>query len=448
MLYRLTVSNFFSIGKELSLDMFPYGRLRKKKGHIYDHPAVPVLKSAAIYGANGSGKSNFVLALACLRRFVVDNTIGVENKRIEAFRLDDTLLQEPSLLEIEFSTADRSYRYGVALRAFTVVKEYLYLITPAEEEREPELIFSRSQSKDKADVTMNGRFQTTEKDRARISIYVQEFLKNSDSLLNLLAGSDAYPELAAILRWFEDRLVIIQPTTRLMNLAEALREDAGFKQMANTLLQSIDTGVSEIGLYTTDYDALFGLDDPEQKQRVLQQLTDGAEYVRLWFKGEVALAHRRGERLLVSRVTTPHANGDGHMTFFPEEESDGTRRVLDFLPLWHALFTQDTTVVIDEIGRSLHPNLVVQLLRIFLEGSTRGQLLFTTHDANLLQRDLLRRDEIWLMEKDQKGSSALGPLTDFKIRDDLDLRRGYLNGRFGGVPELRSVFPEDFVPHE
>ncbi|MEL7161344.1 MAG: ATP-binding protein [Bacteroidota bacterium] len=448
MLYYFTVSNFLSVADELSLDLFPYGRLRNKKSHIYATGPVNVLKAGTIYGGNGSGKSNLVRAMAFLRNFVVANSTLLGSRTIEGFRFDDKQLQEPSKFEIEFNTGNQSYRYAVALRAYHVESESLYVTTPEEEDREPELLFSRTRAGKEVEVAMNARFQVTEEDRARISIYVKELLKNSESLLHLLAGNDAFPDLRPAFDWFVNNFIIIEPDTRLMNLAEALERDVQFKQMADTLLQSLDTGVQQISLYTTDYDSLFGFDEPEQKQEVLKQLADGAPYVKLFFNGELVLAKLQKDRLLVSRVTTPHEVAGKQMMFFPEEESDGTRRVLDFLPLWHLLFSQNATVMIDEIGRSLHPNLVEQLLRVFLEGDTRGQLLFTTHDANLLQRDLFRRDEVWLMEKNDEGASRITPLTDFKIRDDLDLRKSYLNGRFGGVPQLRTFFAEDFAHHE
>ena len=120
------------------------------------------------------------------------------------------------------------------------------------------------------------------------------------------------------------------------------------------------------------------------------------------------------------------------------EESDGTRRLLHLIPALHDLYKDGSVYFIDEIDRSLHPMLVRSFLQFFLrscDGSQR-QLIMTTHESNLLDQDLLRRDEIWFAEKDAAGATSLYSLMDFKVRNDLELRKHYLQGRFGAVPFL------------
>jgi hypothetical protein len=122
------------------------------------------------------------------------------------------------------------------------------------------------------------------------------------------------------------------------------------------------------------------------------------------------------------------------------EESDGTRRLLNLIP---ALLNQQTprVYVIDEIDRSLHPMIVKEFLEFFLKSRGCGscQIIVTTHESNLLDQDLLRRDEIWFAEKDQTAATRLYSLLDFKVRNDRDIRKGYLQGRFGAVPFLSGL---------
>ena len=111
------------------------------------------------------------------------------------------------------------------------------------------------------------------------------------------------------------------------------------------------------------------------------------------------------------------------------------------MPALHTLHTSDTVFVIDEIDRSLHPNLVREFVDFFLRSCSacRTQIIVTTHESNLLDLEILRRDEIWFAEKDQTSATRLYSLTDFKVRTDLDIRKHYLQGRFGGVPFLGDI---------
>jgi len=134
-----------------------------------------------------------------------------------------------------------------------------------------------------------------------------------------------------------------------------------------------------------------------------------------------------------------HVHSDA-LTHLPlEDESDGTRRLLHLLP---ALFYMQTSpvIVIDEIDRSLHPQLSKHLIRQFLKLGGQRQLLFTTHDLNLMDLDLLRRDEIWFAEK-KEGATELYSLADFKVRKDLSIDKAYLEGRFGAVPPVEQEWP-------
>jgi AAA15 family ATPase/GTPase len=138
------------------------------------------------------------------------------------------------------------------------------------------------------------------------------------------------------------------------------------------------------------------------------------------------------------RLKTVHKGKDGlHVSFDFEEESAGTRRLMDILPILADVRSGEKVYVIDELDRKLHPLLSRLFVESYLEqccDSLRGQLIFTTHDTHLLDLDLLRRDEIWFLQKDNEGGSNLYSLADLKVRPDLKIEKGYLNGRFGGIP--------------
>ena len=150
---------------------------------------------------------------------------------------------------------------------------------------------------------------------------------------------------------------------------------------------------------------------------------------------------REGDKYYARRVQARHEVKDRLYDFELKEESDGTQRVFDFIPMVHNVKKDAYTFVIDEIDRSLHPTLVRALVsKIVTDKDMKGQLIFTTHDAGLLDGKIFRNDEIWFAEKNRETQSTnLYTLDEFKPRADLDIEKGYLNGRFGAIPFLAKL---------
>jgi AAA15 family ATPase/GTPase len=152
---------------------------------------------------------------------------------------------------------------------------------------------------------------------------------------------------------------------------------------------------------------------------------------------------------LIKSLITYHLNNKGQIvTFSSNEESDGTLRLLELLPILYYILSEQTIIIIDEIEHSIHPNLLKQLITKFSENKeTKGQLIFTTHETHLLDQEIFRQDEIWMAEKNSNGATELYPMSDFNVRYDLDIRKGYLNGRFGGIPFLHNFKDLTVKPH-
>lgn len=149
---------------------------------------------------------------------------------------------------------------------------------------------------------------------------------------------------------------------------------------------------------------------------------------------------KENDKYVVKRVVTSRAVDNKEVLFEIKEESDGTQRLFDFIPMIDNLLKYDCTYVVDEFDRSLHPFLLQKLVRKIMSSKTMGQLVFTTHEASLLDCKIFRADEIWFVEKDkEKQSTQLYTLSEFKPRYDLDIEKGYLNGRFGAIPFLSKL---------
>ena len=122
------------------------------------------------------------------------------------------------------------------------------------------------------------------------------------------------------------------------------------------------------------------------------------------------------------------------------DESDGTRRLIEYMPLLYAIIKNDMVYVVDEIERSIHPILIKDIVRKLSESETaKGQLLFTTHESGLLDQKIFRPDEIWFAQKDAEQATQLYPLSDFNIHNTANIENGYLNGRYGGIPFLSNL---------
>ncbi len=149
-----------------------------------------------------------------------------------------------------------------------------------------------------------------------------------------------------------------------------------------------------------------------------------------------------GELTLLKLKARHHLKDEEeHIDFEIENESDGTRRLMDLLPALLHSKSSEKVYLIDEIDRSMHPLLSRMFLEAYLNDQNcgRGQLIVTTHESQLLDRKLLRRDEIWFAEKDKNGGSHLYSLSEYKVRNDLKLGKGYLDGRFGAIPFLGDL---------
>jgi uncharacterized protein len=169
---------------------------------------------------------------------------------------------------------------------------------------------------------------------------------------------------------------------------------------------------------------------------------DGTTVVRVGDSSELLVERKGANRFFRITIQSMHTQDQGReVSLELKDESDGTRRLLDLIPALHYLRSNSAIYFIDEIDRSLHPILVLRFLDFFLR-SCKGahrQIIVTTHESNLLDLDLFRRDEIWFAEKDLSAETHLYSLSEFKVRKDLEIRKHYLQGRFGAIPFLGNL---------
>ena len=428
MLLRFTLENWMSFRDPATFSMIA----SKERQHGDRLPTIPkyatrVLPIAAIYGGNASGKTNFFKALAFARTLIVRGTLPDAPIPVEPFRLDAQAAGHPVRFAFELLIGDDIYAYTMAVTRRAVVEERLVLLRAQSEE----LLFDRGAGEPRfakrfeRDPACQYAFRGTRDN--------QLFLTNSVS-----QRLDAF---RPVHDWFRDTLELIAPDARFGPIEHAMTEGAPLLEYLNSTLPTLDTGIARIAGEEVPLDTVQW---PDGMQRHLQEtLPDGAHVRLLTPKGEHLLITRHAGALQVRKLVTYHQRADGPSEKFDLPlESDGSRRLIDLLPALLDLITPGSTrvYVIDEIDRSLHTLIARRLLETHLAAcgaASRSQLLVTTHDVLLMDQSLLRRDEMWVAERDAAGASTLTSFSEYKdVRYDKDLRKSYLQGRLGGVPRL------------
>jgi len=438
MLIRFVVSNFLSFKGETEFNMLA-GNFKIHKDHVYPYNGIELLKGAAIYGANGAGKSNFIKALAVLKDTVLSGKLDVLPMKHKS---SQEWLSKPTTFELEFATEKSTYSYGLYLDHNSVVEEWLVRLQPNEKD---EVIFERKIHKGVQSLDLHDRYLETNEDKFRRNIFVNELVKDQTIFLNFAANlkENKIVEISEAYRWIEEKLIIIFPQYKPTHMVPNFVLQRKFHAFSNSVLCGAATGITKIDVETIPLEEYFGKDDSSKAKEVLKRLDSGESMILVGYNPlmENALAIKESGKPVIKKLFTWHlGENDAQVKFDLLEESEGTQRLLDFIPALYATLFQDAVVVIDEIDQSIHPSLLKSLVgKIMNENKGKGQMIFTTHESNLLDLDIFRQDEIWFAERSDTGSTRLYSMSEFKPRYDLDVRKGYLNGRFGAIPFLGNL---------
>jgi len=440
MLISFSVSNFRSFGEEATLDMIASPKLTDHADHLVPlgDTGKHVVRSAMLYGPNAAGKSNLIKAMSYAQQLIGSGS----QSRIptpDAFGFNRQGIESPSSFEFRFLVGEQIYTYGFDVGRKGIVGEWLVAFRGTREKS----LFERDASgttkigdAPKKFFVNDVQLYKTLTALSQLPIRpTQLFLSRAISLPNESLGET----LRGIILWLTEDLVILEAGPRACDMLDRLYGDKQFKNFAEQFLCRVDTGICELALIEEKRDC-----HSDHERELLQEYGGefSSPYMRFGCSGD---SDRRLDpddpnkvidRQLVSLHRGVGVDEKARFALPFSEESDGTQQLLHFLPYLHPQKGRSRVVVVDELDRSLHPKLCWELIRFFSESCPRArrQMIVTTHEAHLLDQELLRRDEYWMVEKDKNGQSHLTPLTDFKIRKDLNLRKGYLQGRFDALP--------------
>ena len=418
MLLRFRFSNFrsFRAEQELSLIAGPF----KDQADVVLYPAgirEGVLPVAAIYGANASGKTNVIRAFEFMASAVgSSHRIWEPDGPIprDPFLADEDSRREVSTFEVDFLLRGVRHQYGFRIDSAVVLEEWLFVYPRGKKQT----WFHRTRGIPISFSTkMPGENRTIENLTRKNSLYLSAAAQNN------------HGALMPIFRWLTSHLFVIGGRSAYRKHTSRLCAHPYYCGEVARLVSGADLGISDIKV-------------KEDKSSVEVKETIKGTYNIIKMKFEEIVDKTNDYE---PEIHLLHKFSENSVPFEMDKESEGTIAYFSLLGPSVTALKNGTTLFIDEIDASLHPLLAIQLIQTFNSRSSNpkdAQLIFNTHDTNLLTSSILRRDQIWFTEKNKDGSSQLYPLSDFKPRKQENLQTGYLQGRYGAIPFIN---PDAFL---
>lgn len=456
MLIRFNVRNFLSFharedGNTEEFSMIS-GKVRSKKEHIYDDGKIKLLKFAAVYGANAAGKSNLVKAMDFMQHTIIT---GLPDGHTEKYcKVNPENKMKTSYFEIEIMLNGKYYAYGfeVVLSQSRFVSEWLVELHADNSEK---VIFERNITEGTytlgTDFKKKGLFE-------KMNIYAGDICDDNTVLFlsimnqnkkNLYQEYEKVSILRDVFWWVKSALDINYPNQPISDYSYLSR--ANNVEEVCRIISAFGTGITNFEMVDVPVEKVLGSLPKKIQQHIVADIEQKrAEIRNSTQKRKIAMVMRSSVDFFIITLdesdeircqTIEFSHGKNDVLFRLSEESDGTVRILDLLEI--LLAEEGKIYIIDELDRCLHPSLTYKFVETFLQVAAEKniQLVVTTHESRLMDFDLLRRDEIWFINKKKNGESDIYSLEEYNARFDQKIDKAYLEGRYGGVPIFSTVFP-------
>jgi len=443
MLIRFVVKNLFSFGDEKEFNMIPNMRLKTLNHHKYRFEEFELLKMASIYGANGSGKSNLIKSINALKKIVINQELP-QVLRNSHFKFQKDLSISKQFLAVEFIQDMMPFYYAIEICKDKIITEELYESGLG---KIPDKVIYERKTDDegKTEILFSSEAEKNEKFQIFKSVLIEDFVKPDEPILKLISKreNEFIKDAKKAYNWFSETLKIITPATKPSALANRIDLDPEFKSYAQDIMCAFNIGITSVTSEKRNIKDLVETASELDIKSIIKGV-DESPIKMLGLrsaKGDELIVLKENDDYYIKQLKLIHKGKDDISSSFTlEEESDGTIRLLDFIPAFRDIVIKNKVYLIDEIERSIHPLLIKELTRKFSSDTqSLGQLIFTTHESNLLDQDIYRQDEIWFTEKDKNGITDLYSLNDFKEHKTIDIQKGYLNGRYGSIPFLANL---------
>lgn len=427
MVIEFSVTNYRSIKAKNELSLVASNQLSDLPENVFPASApglkdTRLLNGAAIYGANASGKSNVLKAIGFMQQFILESATARkpgEPTKTVPFKLDGLSEKLPTTFEIVFIAEGVRYEYGFSLDNRRVHEEWLKAFPKGL----PQNWFRRKlKSVDSNDYIWNVSPTNFEDDKDLRS------KTRVDTLFISVAAQFNHAQLSPIYNWFQESLQVLLLTPEetsflVRKTSDQIATNPNLSKSYSKILQWADLGINGVRVETRPFlNSELPLDMPKEvREFVLKRVGDTK----------------------IPNTFMLHGRSDVEIdvAFSLDDESAGTQRLFALLGPWIGALASGACLFVDELGSSMHPLMTRKLLALFGSrgiSETGAQIVFTTHDTTLLDKSVLRRDQIWFTEKDEGGATTLYSLNDFHPRKDEALGRGYLAGRYGAIPFLST----------
>ncbi|HJC57987.1 MAG TPA: ATP-binding protein [Candidatus Eisenbergiella intestinipullorum] len=431
MLLYFKVKNYRSIRDEAVLDMEAAG-LHDAAKNLLPFGKKEYLPAVAIYGKNGGGKSNLIRSMWLAVQFICNaQKTQTENEPVPVrpFMLNDYSVNEPSAFEFAYVQNRIKYVYGFSATRDHIVSEYLKAWPKGREKN----IFLR-----------HGQSFIFPKDNEKKRKELIKEAVGKNQLFFAISCTMNYKPCIEAMKWFREKIVFSRDFTDINRNLIDYREDETMLQAIVSAAKTADVGIEdiqfEIDQQTIDLKSQNVSDQVRGMIAALRAFSDALQQ-----NGNEAEVSLNMGKL---KSTTYHTglNCEGKASRYEltlSDESDGTRRLMTLAPAIERTLKEGGTLVVDELEREMHLMLIEYVLGRYQEkrnNPAHAQLIFTTHDTSLLNQEILRRDQIYFVDKKKEdGASSLYSLADFNIRNDANIQKAYLLGKFGAVPSIEEL---------
>ncbi|TAH19955.1 MAG: ATP-binding protein [Cytophagales bacterium] len=421
MLLEFSITNFKSLKEKQILSLLPSNRIKERINlpfqNLINYAQIEVLKTVCLYGKNNSGKTNTLKSLFALKWLVVNSNkfnAGDEIKANEFFLFDTQMQKQATTFEIDLIAANQiRYQYKVKFTKFEILEEKLAFLPP--QKRRFVNLFQREINKP---INYSEEFAGKKK-------HIENDLNKNQLFLSKVANNNPNEHLENVYAFFSKKIkdvnfgsnyeekLFTQNTTRVM------AENSYVSKNIENLLIAADTGIIGLEIAENNPDNFHFPDgiSEEVKNKIITDLKHSIKIRHRMFDGE---------------------NEIGAKNVPIEIESTGTQKIFTLGAILHEAFANGEIVLIDELDKSLHPYLSQMLIKLFYDetlNKNNAQLIFTTHDATLIDESAFAKDQIYIVDKDYYGKTELSAFSDFTgLRKDIPLQKWYLSGRLGGVP--------------
>ena len=378
-----------------------------------------LLRTAVIYGPNAAGKSTLLKALSfmedCVRNSARESQINDPIKTTH-FRLNAAGSEGDSEFEVKIIEQGVRYHYGFACNRERFTEEWLF----AYPKGQPQKYFHRVYDKKskRYDYTYGSSLSSTKRKRKE---WEEETRGNCLFLSKMVQSNNAI--FKPVFDWFDKRFAGLDGAPSNSFTERHCLGNEAMKKRVLALMKSADLSIEDVDIEKRPFSREHLPDTmPQALRDELMRELEG-----------------KGLELYTTQFLHKDSEGNGLISFDKKEESKGTRTLFAFAGPWLDVMDKGRVLVVDELDASLHPLALEHLVRLMQTQGENAQLIFSTHNTSILSKKMLRPDQVWFMEKDSQQSAELYSLADFSVRENEAIERGYLNGRYGGIPILKGL---------